>query len=589
MDTVFNFESGRKQKNAESFTLNFTYTLGVSGLAAHKNGNIYMTSNAQIFMQTKGVGAFNNIGEPSRQYNGICIAPNGDVYTVTYGGDIFKQTNGTGAFVAMGFAVQNWAGCGANYNGDIYFLAYGGFIYKLTGGVGSLVAQTGAGNWIGIVGTPNLDVYVVVNGGGLYKQTGGVGSFVQVGGIPNRDYYNLTYLNNNLYVCVYTSGGVFVRRNMTGDFVAITNPTATSNFQGLCSTWDGALYASQTGTGIHKSPKNAIPVVATSTFGSLGASSNGGGTIAPNGKIYIPSLGNSIVTVIDTLNDSTTTFAVTGGYRGSVLGADGHVYAPPWNPGVLEINPNTNTYTTFATGGASGYWGGALAPNGKIYCAPFSSNFMLEIDTVNKTAITVGVDLGAGSKYAGGGVLAPNGKIYFTPWDSVNILEFDPNTNTVVGFGNIAGGQKFVGGVLAPNGLIYCVPAGTTVIYYFDPNTKVVSSFGSLAAGFEKYEGGVLGKNGKIYFIPAQAQQVLEVDPTTNTTRLVGTANAAAYKWSGGVLAQNGAIYGVPYTSPNILKITGTDNPNLMGADASIPVPIANLPTSNYNKYYNKF
>ena len=70
----------------------------------------------------------------------------------------------------------------------------------------------------------------------------------------------------------------------------------------------------------------------------------------------------------------------------------------------------------------------------------------------------------AGTNKWYGGVLAPNGKIYGIPFDASTILEIDPETQTTSTFGSLAGSAKWVGGVLAPNGKIYGIPFGASTI-----------------------------------------------------------------------------------------------------------------------------
>ena len=63
-----------------------------------------------------------------------------------------------------------------------------------------------------------------------------------------------------------------------------------------------------------------------------------------------------------------------------------------------------------------------------------------------------------------GGVLAPNGKIYAIPLNSTQILEIDPNTQTTTLFGDFSDSNKWAGGVLAPNGKIYAIPYSATQV-----------------------------------------------------------------------------------------------------------------------------
>jgi hypothetical protein len=81
-------------------------------------------------------------------------------------------------------------------------------------------------------------------------------------------------------------------------------------------------------------------------------------------------------------------------------------------------------------------------------------------------------DLQGNDKYFGG-VLAPNGKIYGIPRNSTQILCIDPETHMTELFGDIPEGtERWVGGALAPNGKIYCVPYSSTQILCIDPGCK---------------------------------------------------------------------------------------------------------------------
>ena len=52
------------------------------------------------------------------------------------------------------------------------------------------------------------------------------------------------------------------------------------------------------------------------------------------------------------------------------------------------------------------------------------------------------------------------------------------------------------------------------------------------------------------------------------------------------MIAPNGKIYGVPSAETHILEINLGIRPQV--ADMQIPSNLANLATSNYNKYHNK-
>jgi hypothetical protein len=81
--------------------------------------------------------------------------------------------------------------------------------------------------------------------------------------------------------------------------------------------------------------------------------------------------------------------------------------------------------------GGNKWYGGVLAPNGKIYGIPYNSTDILIIDPVTDTATrsSMSATLTGTNKWAGG-VLAPNGKIYGIPINSTDILTITPDLNT---------------------------------------------------------------------------------------------------------------------------------------------------------------
>jgi hypothetical protein len=82
-----------------------------------------------------------------------------------------------------------------------------------------------------------------------------------------------------------------------------------------------------------------------------------------------------------------------------------------------------------------------------------------------------------------GGVLAPNGRIYCIPLNATQVLEIDPVTQTTNLFGNLsADANKFRSGVLAPNGKIYGIPSNATQVLEIgldntQPDDMVLSRF----------------------------------------------------------------------------------------------------------------
>jgi hypothetical protein len=149
---------------------------------------------------------------------------------------------------------------------------------------------------------------------------------------------------------------------------------------------------------------------------------------------------------------------------------------PYFSTSILKINPITNTTSTF--GSVAGGWiGGCLAPNGKIYAIPYDmekTRSVLKIDPVAGTATTFGSISAAtfvGDTGWIGGCLAPNGKIYSAPSGGTGILEINPEDDTVsvIGIGSIPSLGQDVNNlarwspfILSPDGKMYAPPFSET-------------------------------------------------------------------------------------------------------------------------------
>lgn len=261
----------------------------------------------------------------------------------------------------------------------------------------------------------------------------------------------------------------------------------------------------------------------------------GGSVCARNGKIYSPTLGGTgKIRVLNTTNDVEYLLNCdsTRGYWGAVLATNGNIYCVPSdftldNPKVMVINPETDDISyidvtgtnwpsgdglTGGIGNANGddvWYGGALAPNGKIYCMPARGTSILVINPFLGTAqcdiaglsgfATAPISGGQANKYAGC-VLGPNGKIYGFPGVyATNVIEIDPNTDTYITTSlSISGGRKCVGGTLGMDGRIYCSTdnAGVIAIITIQPTLSITT------ISSPRGNGTCLAPNGNIYILP---------------------------------------------------------------------------------------
>jgi hypothetical protein len=338
-----------------------------------------------------------------------------------------------------------------------------------------------------------------------------------------------------------------------------------------------------------------------------------GGVLAPNGKIYcVPGRATNVL-IIDPQTDSIDTISgvplgegPSPDWLGGVLAPNGKIYCIPWEgSSVLIIDPEANTLDTDKISGlGEGYkwYGGVLAPNGKIFCIPYDADTVLVIDPADDTYDTITIpDPGPsgplpddpGKWY--GGVLAPNGKIYCIPWRADYVMIIDPESGTVIPDAipfTAYAEQKWTGGVLATNGKIYCIPQEPLRILIIDPARNEVELVPHqspyLPEDVDKWAGGVLGPDGRVYGVPRNYHSVLVVDPTEaavdpeidpggiSLEEELGAARFDEDKWTGGVLAPNGKIYCVPNEADSVLIIDPHSNGEMAASIAGCP-------------YFNKF
>ncbi len=246
----------------------------MNGMCAAPNGDVYVCRNTgDIYKQTGGVGDFVALSQTSRHWYDMCAAPNGDIYCAVQksgavDGDIYKQTGGVGDFVALSQTSRYWQGMAAAPNGDIYANEAGGDIYKQTGGVGDFVAlsQTSR-NWRGMAAAPNGDIYAVVAPGKIYKQAGGVGDFnLEFDNI--KSWYGICIApNGNVYAAdvTVTTGRLWIQTAGIGDFVITT--VITQGWNSLAAGPSGNIYgANYSSSGVFMQTGTAAPHVWGSVF-----------------------------------------------------------------------------------------------------------------------------------------------------------------------------------------------------------------------------------------------------------------------------------------------------------------------------------
>ena len=277
----------------------------------------------------------------------------------------------------------------------------------------------------------------------------------------------------------------------------------------------------------------------------------------------------------------------------------------------------TETYTrkTWPSRGYTGWIGGAVGKDGKIYCARHTEKSILVIDPDAGKAYTWGNPGSQQWQSDSGMVSHPNGKLYTCPASDGGIIEIDPLNKTYYrwypgtspGFevsqgvgGSIYGVQKFCNGVVAPNNnCIYYIPDGADQILKVDPSTRTQTLIGTQCPyqGFEpssttywtwnssgrhKFIQGVLGNDGNIYMFgnTHSNARIAKLDPRTDTvdwnhrqyeSHLYGYTSSATYikdasgndiekYWTSAIAGPDGVIYLIPDQYPWIYCYRPSNN-----------------------------
>ena len=225
-------------------------------------------------------------------------------------------------------------------------------------------------------------------------------------------------------------------------------------------------------------------------------------------------------------------------------------------------------------GGHSLKWSGiALAPNGKLYCSPFTASKVLRIDPATNTTELIGDVLEPSGNIRWSGIAAAaDGKLYCSPNNASRVLRIDPATDATEligddlsehGKGSPPGhfglpGHMWSGIAAAADGKLYCAPFNASRVLRIDPATGATELIGDdlSAATGAKLAGGwssiVAAADGKLYCAPAMASRVLRIDPATGATELIGDDLKETGLWSGRgwqsiAAAADGKLYCTPH------------------------------------------
>lgn len=262
----------------------------------------------------------------------------------------------------------------------------------------------------------------------------------------------------------------------TATDTATTIPAESGNLKwfGGCLAPNGKIYCIP-----HSSGKVLVidpETNETHTFSAMSGDRKwAGGILGPDGKIYCIPCQEYRIGVIDPETESVETFGnvelnISWSWKwiGGVLGPDNCIYAFPSNyrnSYVLKIDPVARTTQLIAHGlseETGELFQGCVFDSGeRIFGVSCWFNDLASYSTATGEVSTHG-SLGDEISKWYGGCLAPNGKLYFAPHYNGSILEVDPETASTVMLPIVdtshGSKSKFRGGVVAPNGSIYFIP-----------------------------------------------------------------------------------------------------------------------------------
>jgi len=262
------------------------------------------------------------------------------------------------------------------------------------------------------------------------------------------------------------SNALFVNATTGRVGINTTNPTTLLDISGSIKSSSITDYSNSTGNntqiltnvngqniwsypGYNFNGADMFPVNTGDVLGpSLPAGSwSGVNCLGPDGKIYCSPRGGSPVYVFNPYDNTLETIPnATGDFIGMSAAPNGKIYfAPAASTFVGILDPFTRTWDNTSitssqypdlayTGGNGKFWRCRFAPNGKIFMAPRSANYIGVVDTTNNTYSSI--DISSVVPSLGGfnynqSAVAKNGFLYMFPFiNSYPILKINPNTNT---------------------------------------------------------------------------------------------------------------------------------------------------------------
>lgn len=236
------------------------------------------------------------------------------------------------------------------------------------------------------------------------------------------------------------------------------------------------------------------------------------------------------------------------------------------------------------------WWGAVLGGDGKIYCVPYNATRVLVIDPSVQSPVGRLSFLSAsagdaaimgGPRKWSGGALAPDGRIVCAPFDSDKVLVIDPAAQSLSFVGGFtwltsltdATGSgainKFSGCFVGSDRLVYLVPHSSQLLVGLGPTSASDATMtpkrviDTKLVGSDKFSGAVIS-SGSAYFIPKRSGESVSYSFDTLEITRVPAFSSGGFddnsKWSCGIVMPDGTVYAFPSWRNDVLKITPPTN-----------------------------
>jgi len=261
----------------------------------------------------------------------------------------------------------------------------------------------------------------------------------------------------------------------------------------------------------------------SNTFGSHGV------ILMADGRVYSIAYGITTSRIYDPITNTVTTPSgsfTTNNYLGGVCLNNGQLLIIPSSPSATIkmklYNPGTNTLTDVDPNnalptGTDLFFGGIKLKDGRVFLIPFSSTTARIYDPVTNTLFTPTPTF-PGNYAFRGAVLLPDGKVFLCPSNATKAYIYNPYNDTVtLSTPDFPGGGAFAGAVLLHDGRVFLIPNYSTQAWIYNPTTDTVQIASGSYPGGDAYRGGVLMSDGRVFMIPFNTTQAAIYDPITDT------------------------------------------------------------------------